>query len=166
MTRQPYGWVDNASTCKLKIKFQLFFQHKKKEKRFMMVFINFGIRFIQHLCCLEFRIDPWSVCLFVCLSGVFNLFRAIFTCYHPWWRTSNFDLNWELLAIEHWGFCSMHHIQWQRTSIFKVIPEDQWHKLCLLVDLLSQNYLNHDLFDTPSTQWSWSFSLSFAQDSS
>lgn len=57
----------------------------------MMVFINFGIRFIhlcqtslqnqQLICCLEFRIDPWSVCLFGCLvfSISFKQFSLVTT---------------------------------------------------------------------------------------
>ena len=63
--------------------------------------------------------------LFVCLLFCFGYFVSFKNCSLTWrhynsrWRATNFDLYSAIMAIKQWGFFSVPHLLWHRTSVYK-----------------------------------------------
>ena len=62
------------------------------------------------------------VCLFVCLRFPYHsrISSLIWRRHHYWWKAANFDLNVcsALIAIEQWGFFSVPHLLWHKSSVY------------------------------------------------
>ena len=67
-------------------------------------FYNFASIFIFWFACVE---------VFVPLEN----FSLIWRRHHCRWRAANFDLCSALVVIEQWGFFSVSHLLWHRTSV-------------------------------------------------
>ena len=76
----------------------------------MKVIISFLIHFLW---LPKILVRYITVCLFVCLLGVFRPIweiSLIWRRHHYWWRAANFVICSALMAIEQWGFLRVLHL--------------------------------------------------------
>ena len=62
-----------------------------------------------------------TVCLFVCLFGVFRPvweISLIWRRHHYWWRAAHFVICSALVAIEQWGFFRVPHLLWRGAFVY------------------------------------------------